>query len=144
MKISHIDHFSIATPDLEATRAFYCDVLGMEVGPRPAALTSTGYWFYCGEKALIHVVEQKDKTVEPPPVTLAGSGVNDHIALTVGDSAGLVDEIKARGLAYWDRLLADRGLYQVFVRDPNGVIIELNDYAPEIDRLDPMTVQGAS
>ncbi|MBT7702324.1 MAG: hypothetical protein HN700_18690, partial [Verrucomicrobia bacterium] len=44
--------------------------------------------------------------------------------------------------AYWDRLLADRGLYQVFVRDPNGVVVELNDYNPDLGAIDPMSVQG--
>ena len=30
-----IDHITIATDDLEATSAFYRDVLGLEMGPRP-------------------------------------------------------------------------------------------------------------
>jgi hypothetical protein len=38
--------------------------------------------------------------------------------------------------------LADRPLYQVFVRDPNGVILELNDYDPEIDKLEPTVILG--
>ena len=53
-----------------------------------------------------------------------------------------VQFMKDNGLAYWDRLLADRGLYQVFVRDPNGVVVELNDYNPDLGAIDPMSVQG--
>ena len=45
--------------------------------------------------------------------------------------------MKDNSIAYWDR-----PLYQVFVRDPNGVILELNDYAPEVDKFDPMNVLG--
>ena len=50
--------------------------------------------------------------------------------------------MKENKIAYWDRLLADRELYQVFVRDPNGVIIELNDYTPDLENIDPMTIVG--
>ena len=70
------------------------------------------------------------------------TGMDDHIAMTVEASAGLVDFMKENKIAYWDRLLADRELYQVFVRDPNGVVIELNDYQPELDKIDPMTIVG--
>ena len=68
------------------------------------------------------------------------TGMDDHIAMTVEASAGLVDFMKESKIAYWDRLLADRELYQVFVRDPNGVIIGLNDYKPELDKIDPIAV----
>ena len=70
------------------------------------------------------------------------SGIDDHIALSVTDSASITGRLKELGIAYWDRLLADRGLYQVFVRDPNGVVLELNDYAPQLDAISPMTIQG--
>ncbi len=66
--------------------------------------------------------------------------MDNHIAMTVEESAGLVQFMKANKIAYLDRLLADRELYQVFVRDPNGVIIELNDYKPEVDKIDPIAV----
>ena len=78
-----------------------------------------------------------------PEITdLSETGTVNHIAMTVEESAGLVNFMKENKIAYWDRLLADRELYQVFVRDPNGVIIELNDYKPELDKIDPIAVIG--
>ena len=70
------------------------------------------------------------------------TGMDDHVALSVEDSASLVQHMKDNGIAYWDRILADRGLYQVFIRDPNGLILELSDYNPAIDKIAPMTVLG--
>jgi len=70
------------------------------------------------------------------------TGMDDHIALSVEKSADLVQYMRDNSISYWDRLLADRPLYQVFVRDPNGVILELNDYDPEIDKLEPMVILG--
>ena len=81
--------------------------------------------------------------MENPEITdLSETGMDDHIAMTVEESAGLVNFMKENKIAYWDRLLVDRELYQVFVRDPNGVIIELNDYKPELDKIDPIAVIG--
>ena len=39
-------------------------------------------------------------------------------------------------------MLAGRSLYQVFVHGPNGGVIELNDYTPDLDAIDPMSDQG--
>ena len=157
MKIKKLDHVSIATDQLEDTKKFYCDLLGLKVGHRPK-LKSSGYWLYSDEAAIIHLVEtgsnldreiafsDNKKTARPlgnPEITdLSETGMDDHIAMTVEESAGLVNFMKENKIAYWDRLLADRELYQVFVRDPNGVIIELNDYKPELDKIDPIAVIG--
>ncbi len=157
MKINKLDHVSIGTDKLEETRAFFCDLLGLEVGNRPA-LKSTGYWLYAGEDAIIHLVEKDSNELEDAAYeagkekpkewekaeseNLVETGMDDHIALSVEKSADLVQYMRDNSIAYWDRLLADRPLYQVFVRDPNGVILELNDYAPEIDKLEPMNVLG--
>ena len=155
MKINKLDHVSISTDQLEDTKKFYCDLLGLKVGHRPK-LKSSGYWLYSGEEAIIHLVEtgsnldreitfSDDKIIarslgNPQINDLSETGMDDHIAMTVEESAGLVNFMKENKIAYWDRLLADRELYQVFVRDPNGVIIELNDYKPEVDKIDPIAV----
>ena len=147
MKISTLDHFSIGTTCLEETRAFYVDLLGMSVGFRPQ-LKSTGYWLYAGDNAVIHLVETEageddrknwDKAADND---VFETGMDDHVAFSVEDSSGAVQVMKDNGIACWDRLLADRGLYQIFVRDPNGIVVELNDYSPELDKINPMTVQG--
>lgn len=157
MKINKLDHVSISTDCLEASRSFYCDLLGLEVGPRPA-LKSVGYWLYAGEDAIIHLVEKgsnadedvayEDGKQKPKEWDRARTndvietGMDDHIALSVERSAELIQYMKENSISYWDRLLADRPLYQVFVRDPNGVVLELNDYRPEVEKLEPMVILG--
>ena len=157
MKINKLDHVSIATDQLEDTKKFYCDLLGLKVGHRPK-LKSSGYWLYSGEEAIIHLVEtgsnldrkiafSDDKTnarsLGNPEITdLSETGMDDHIAMTVEESAGLVKHMQENDVKYWGRLIADRELYQIFVRDPNGVIIELNDYTPDLENIDPMTIVG--
>ena len=49
MPFEAMEHFTIRAADLEATKNFYCDVLGMEVGERPA-FKFPGYWIYLGKQ----------------------------------------------------------------------------------------------
>jgi catechol 2,3-dioxygenase-like lactoylglutathione lyase family enzyme len=144
MQVQSLDHLSIGTSKLEETRAFFCDVLGFTVGLRPK-LKSNGYWLYSNDRALVHLVEAAGKEGPNGAASaddMVETGMDDHIAMTISGSADVVTEMTDKGIAYWDRLLADRNLYQVFVRDPNGVVIELNDYDPDHSRIKPMAVQG--
>ena len=93
-----------------------------------------------GEKAIASGKEMAAPWGKAKSNNMIETGMDDHIAMTVEKSAGLVEFMKENDVAHWDRFLADRELYQVFVRDPNGVIIELNDYTPELDKIDPMTI----
>ena len=45
--INALHHVTVKTDDLDATRDFYQEVLGLEVGFRPE-LDFPGYWLYCG------------------------------------------------------------------------------------------------
>ena len=147
MKIKKLDHVSISTVNLEATKKFYCELLGLKVGFRPN-LESSGYWLYSDKAAIIHLVETEEKLDKQTSLSqgkevtsnLIETGRDDHIALTVEDSADLVNIMKDNDVDYWDRLLVDRNLYQIFIQDPNGVIIELNDYKPEADKINPITI----
>jgi len=55
-----INHLSIRTLDMESTRRFYVDLLGLTVGPRPT-FPFPGLWLYCGDhahvaNAVVHVI----------------------------------------------------------------------------------------
>jgi catechol 2,3-dioxygenase-like lactoylglutathione lyase family enzyme len=54
MGINVLHHVTVKTDDLEATRDFYRDVLGLEVGFRPD-LDFSGYWLYCGDVPVVHL-----------------------------------------------------------------------------------------
>ena len=53
MPITHLEHFLVLTDDIEATRDFYRDALGLTVGPRPP-LSFAGYWLYAGGARELH------------------------------------------------------------------------------------------
>ena len=76
MGVERLDHYTIRTEDLDATRRFYTEILGLSVGARPA-FTFPGLWLYQGGNPLVHVVG-----VEPESVARAddGTGRLDHVA----------------------------------------------------------------
>ena len=55
MPVNTLDHCSIRTLDLNKSRIFYVDILGMTEGDRPN-LPFPGHWLYLGEQTVIHLV----------------------------------------------------------------------------------------
>ena len=55
MPVAQLNHVTVRTDDLEGTRDFYHDMLGLKARPRPP-LGFPGYWLYAGENPLVHLV----------------------------------------------------------------------------------------
>ena len=56
MPLQNLNHILVLARDLEATRDFYVNVLGLRVGPRPP-FKFPGHWLYLGDKAVVHLAE---------------------------------------------------------------------------------------
>jgi len=133
MSIDRLDHVSIRTADLDATRLFYTDVLGFEVGPRPE-FPFPGVWLYNNGSAVVHVIgiDRDDPSGlldylgERGAEGLKGSGTVDHVAFTGRDLPALRTRFQAAGIPFRERVVPNMKLGQLFVEDPNGVVIELN------------------
>ncbi|MFD0667235.1 VOC family protein [Ramlibacter sp. MAHUQ-53] len=138
-----LNHFSIRTTDLDATRAFYEGVLGLTVGPRPA-FPFPGLWMYRGDhadpsNAVVHVIGidlndpegLKNYLGDRDLASLQGSGAVDHVAFFATGLAGMLARLAAQGVAVRERTVPNLGLHQLFLDDPNGVVIELNYPAAE-------------
>src|SRR5262249_31104850 len=54
------------------------------------------------------------------------AGVVDHIAFLATDPAGFSRRLKEQGIEFQPRSLPEFDLYQIFLKDPNGLTIELN------------------
>ena len=55
MPLGGLQHYTIEPQDLERTKDFYVDVLGLEIGDRPP-LDFPGYWLYSGGQATVHLM----------------------------------------------------------------------------------------
>ena len=138
-----LNHYSIRTFDMDASRDFYADVVGLEVGPRPA-FPFPGHWMYAGDTALpsnavVHIIGMDRNDAEGlkrylgdrDPGSLQGSGAVDHVAFFATGLAAMRRKLVGLGVAARERSVPGLGLHQLFVTDPNGVVIELNYPAAE-------------
>ena len=145
MPITQLNHFSIRTTDLDATRRFYTEVMGLTEGPRPP-FPFPGAWLYSGdhgsyENATVHVigVDLNDpeglKTYlgDRDPSTLQGTGTVDHIAFFATGVEEMRERLARAGIEFRERTVPLLGLHQIFVNDPSDVVIELNYPSGELE-----------
>ena len=122
MSVGVLDHFNIRTRKLADTVRFYQDILGLTKGDRPN-FAFPGAWMYSEGKAVVHLVDISP-TQEPQK---PDSGVVHHVAFA---SRGFCrHEAAASSPRAWSsmsRQVPGGDLWQIFVNDPNGVMIELN------------------
>ena len=121
VSIGVLDHFNIRTRKLTDTVRFYENVLGLEKGPRPN-FAFPGAWMYSEGKAVVHLVDIS-ATDEPQK---PDSGVVHHVAFVSVGFDGMSQRLKSRGMPFEARQVPGGELWQIFVNDPNGVMIELN------------------
>ena len=132
MPLSHIEHFLLQTTDMEKTRKWYVEVLGMRVGPSPDFKFPV-FWLYLGDKDVVHVTEggakvseNRKRYVGQESQATSGSGAIDHLAFRATGLREMMAHLEALGVDFKQRQVDDQGLYQLFMFDPNGVKIELN------------------
>jgi catechol 2,3-dioxygenase-like lactoylglutathione lyase family enzyme len=131
MPLLRLEHYLVLSDDIDGTRDFYCDVLGMREGFRPK-LGFPGYWLYVGDVPSIHIAEWESYAVWTKEVGIPissraeSTGAVDHIAFNASGFDEVRARLQARGLEISENLLDEIGLRQLFIYDPNGVPIELN------------------
>jgi catechol 2,3-dioxygenase-like lactoylglutathione lyase family enzyme len=126
IKVRQIDHVTLVVRDIEASRRFYVDLLGMQNVPRPN-FSFAGAWFQAGA-TLIHLIEQHEQS-GPAGVGVSGqpkTSRNHHFAFEVDDAFAAAAALKKLGIPLIDD--AKRrpdGAVQVFLADPDGHVVEL-------------------
>jgi len=123
MAIEGMNHFTVLTNDLEATKRFYSGILGLASGERPD-LGFPGVWLYCGGQPVLHVIAGRALPADP-------RGVLDHMAFTATDLQGVTTTLSANGIPYELRRQAASGTWQLFCHDPSGARVELDFAASE-------------
>jgi catechol 2,3-dioxygenase-like lactoylglutathione lyase family enzyme len=140
--IRRLDHYNIRTFDIEATVAFYVEILGLRDGPFGAP-RAMGAWLYdTTDRPVVHLISIDPENPEPALTrirrrldglegdlgrdSLRGGGAIDHVAFECSDYEDVLTTIQARGLPYRENYVPSLRLRQVFLNDPNGVTLELN------------------
>ena len=130
MPVEALDHVNICTNRVAETTAFYCDLLDMAADASPVSADPTlARWIRDrGGRAIFHLIAPGLEGVRADAVAGRGGGAIDHIALACTDHATVVARLETRGVTYRDNVVEGMGLRQLFIEDPNGILVELNFY----------------
>jgi catechol 2,3-dioxygenase-like lactoylglutathione lyase family enzyme len=126
-----MEHLLVLSDDIDGTRDFWCEVLGLEAGERPP-LEFPGYWLYLADVPTVHVAEREAYAGHARTIGLEASGRGgdtgaiDHVAFGASDYEEVVSRLERSGVERVENTVPGAGIRQVFVEDPNGVTIEIN------------------
>jgi catechol 2,3-dioxygenase-like lactoylglutathione lyase family enzyme len=123
--VSQIDHVSVLITDVERSRRFYRDLLGLKEIARPRTFDFMVVWFDLGNQQLHLLLKDRPDTESPR-----------HFALRVPDAVAARKYLRENGIATQETTpipSADR----FFIHDPDGNRIEiiqwLRPYDPDRD-----------
>lgn len=123
-----LDHVNIQTVKLAETVEFYRDVLDLEAGDPPPPLDPAlvQWMFDPNGRAIFHLSSPGALNAIDDINIGEDTGAVHHIALDCNDHDMMIERLDRLGLHHRENHVQAIDLKQIFVRDPNGVLIELN------------------
>ncbi len=119
LSINHIQ--LVAEKDLVLKlRDFYCDIVGLSEGFRPA-FERFGFWLYIGDKDVLHLITPKHGDARS-----SQKSSFDHVAFKTGDYQGVLKKLKILNIPFEEKLIPGMSAHQIFLQDPAGNRVELN------------------
>lgn len=117
-----LDHVAMQVADLDKSVAFYRDVFGFREVKAPFPIAR---WLVTGNGLMIHLSSGRTAPVE--------NAKWDHFAVACASMDAMIASLDARKVEWSDiqgrHMVQTRpdGVKQIFVRDPDGYWIEIND-----------------
>ncbi len=140
MVVRRLEHYNIRTTKFAETVKFYDDAFGMKA-QRPPMVGEDfpATWIYDDSGvAAIHLtpVDPADPIRsyakissyrgEGPNATFEGSGAIDHVAFECEDYDAIKARLRSMDVQFVENSFPNFNLRQIFLKDPNGVTLELN------------------
>ena len=128
MRVEALDHVNVITADLEGSVRFYAELFGLEPRDGPPPLThENARWMYdAAGRAVIHINSLECPRAYDREVRAGPTGALHHVALRCSGYEELRARLASYGLEHRINVVAAVGLRQIFVLDPNQVLLELN------------------
>jgi catechol 2,3-dioxygenase-like lactoylglutathione lyase family enzyme len=121
MSVGVLDHYNVSTRKLDETVRFYENVLGFTNGARPP-FNFPGAWLYSAGHPVLHLNDISHTAKQQP----TDSGVIDHVAFGSRGFEATKQHLTSQGVPFRMNQVPDSARWQIFLRDPNNVEIELN------------------
>ncbi|HTL90814.1 MAG TPA: VOC family protein [Steroidobacteraceae bacterium] len=128
VQVEALDHVNVITADLAGSVRFYAELLDLEPRDGPPPLThENARWMYDRSgRALVHINSLECPRAYDRAVTAGPTGALHHVALRCSGYEELRARLVRRGLEHRINVVSAIGLRQIFVLDPNQVLLELN------------------
>ena len=141
MPVTALNHYLIVSKNLERSKKFYQEVLGLDLAERPD-FGFPGYWLKTGDNICVHLASQDPNKIrdnfllKKHPKGTNGSGSVDHIAFLAQNPEEVRNRIQKNKVEMHFRSFPDAKLFQIFLKDPDDVTIELNFLGERINEDD--------
>ena len=115
-----LDHVTIRTRDLQATRSFFLTLFDLREGERPLAIQRRipGHWLYSEGHPLVHIIGSQGSGFDRSAEAI------DHVGLRMEGYAEFRNKLDQLGIRYSTMDLADLGERRLFFRAPGGPLLE--------------------
>ena len=115
-----LDHVTIRTRDLPATRDFFLKVFDLTEGERPLAIQHRipGHWLYSEGHPLVHIIGSQGQGIDRAAEAI------DHVGFRMRGYAELRNKLDQLGIRYSTMDLADLEERRLFFRAPGGPLLE--------------------
>lgn len=139
MPVTELNHYLLVAKNLEKTRRFYQKVLGLKLASERPDFGFPGYWLKAGDNVCVHLASQAPNRIRDQFLLKKhrkganGSGTVDHIAFLAKKPEEVRRRIQKHRVEMHYRSFPESKLFQIFLRDPDDVTIELNFLGEVID-----------
>ncbi|MEX2198249.1 MAG: VOC family protein [Burkholderiales bacterium] len=139
MPVTELNHYLLVAKNLERTKQFYQKVLGLKLAGERPDFGFPGYWLKAGNNICVHLASQAPNRIRDQfllkkhPRGTQGSGSVDHIAFLAKKPEEVRQRIQKHRIQMHYRSFPDAKLFQIFLKDPDDVTIELNFLGESVD-----------
>ncbi len=118
MKVS-LDHITIRTHQLTASKDFFIKVFDLKEGERPELIQRIpGHWLYAGDRPIVHLIATRGISQEFQAEAI------DHVGIRLEGYAGFLKKLQSLGIRYSLMDLPEINERRIFFKAPGGQLIE--------------------
>jgi lactoylglutathione lyase len=122
IQILSYNHVGLAVKDLKVSAKFYREIIGLSAVNVPDNLVSIRRWFQIAPGQELHLLLGR----ENPVANNDKNGAHFSLSIPSNSADGIEAFLKENNIAYHRQMRFD-GAFQIYVTDPDGYVIELNE-----------------
>lgn len=118
--INGYNHVALAVANIDSSARFYREIIGLEQIQVPENLKSIRAWFKIAPGQELHLLAGRSAPVSNNDRNGA------HFSFTIPNADPVEEYLKKKGLPYIRQQRFDKA-WQIYITDPDGYVIELNE-----------------